>query len=186
MMIDINDIKNGMTVIVEGNLYQIVDFLHVKPGKGAAFMKTKLKNFRTGGTIEKTFNTNIKIEKANISKKTMQYLYNTSDMYYFMDMNTYEQVELSEKQIENEKKYLKENLEVELVYFESELIGLNLPEKVEYKVTYTTDAVKGNTSTNALKDATLENGLEVKVPLFICEGDVVVISTKDGKYVSRK
>ncbi|CDD28236.1 elongation factor P [Clostridium sp. CAG:433] len=186
MMIDINDIKNGMTVIVEGNLYQIVDFLHVKPGKGAAFMKTKLKNLRTGGTIEKTFNTNIKIEKANISKKTMQYLYNTSDMYYFMDMNTYEQVELSEKQIENEKKYLKENLEVELVYFESELIGLNLPEKVEYKVTYTTDAVKGNTSTNALKDATLENGLEVKVPLFICEGDVVVISTKDGKYVSRK
>ena len=175
-----------MTVIVEGNLYQIVDFLHVKPGKGAAFMKTKLKNLRTGGTIEKTFNTNIKIEKANISKKTMQYLYNTSDMYYFMDMNTYEQVELSEKQIENEKKYLKENLEVELVYFESELIGLNLPEKVEYKVTYTTDAVKGNTSTNALKDATLENGLEVKVPLFICEGDVVVISTKDGKYVSRK
>lgn len=186
MMIDINDIKNGMTVIVEGNLYQIVDFLHVKPGKGAAFMKTKLKNLRTGGTIEKTFNTNIKIEKANISKKTMQYLYNTSDMYYFMDMNTYEQVELSEKQIENEKKYLKENLEVELVYFESELIGLNLPEKVEYKVTYTTDAVKGNTSTNALKDATVENGLEVKVPLFICEGDVVVISTKDGKYVSRK
>ena len=186
MMIDINDIKNGMTVIVEGNLYQIVDFLHVKPGKGAAFMKTKLKNLRTGGTIEKTFNTNIKIEKANISKKTMQYLYNTSDMYYFMDMNTYEQVELSEKQIENEKKYLKENLEVELVYFESELIGLNLPEKVEYKVTYTTDAVKGNTSTNALKDATLENSLEVKVPLFICEGDVVVISTKDGKYVSRK
>lgn len=186
MMIDINDIKNGMTVIVEGNLYQIVDFLHVKPGKGAAFMKTKLKNLRTGGTIEKTFNTNIKIEKANISKKTMQYLYNTSDMYYFMDMNTYEQVELSEKQIENEKKYLKENLEVELVYFESELIGLNLPEKVEYKVTYTTDAVKGNTSTNALKDATLENGLEVKVPLFICEGDVIVISTKDGKYVSRK
>lgn len=186
MMIDINDIKNGMTVIVEGNLYQIVDFLHVKPGKGAAFMKTKLKNLRTGGTIEKTFNTNIKIEKANISKKTMQYLYNTTDMYYFMDMNTYEQVELSEKQIENEKKYLKENLEVELVYFESELIGLNLPEKVEYKVTYTTDAVKGNTSTNALKDATLENGLEVKVPLFICEGDVVVISTKDGKYVSRK
>ena len=186
MMIDINDIKNGMTVIVEGNLYQIVEFLHVKPGKGAAFMKTKLKNLRTGGTIEKTFNTNIKIEKANISKKTMQYLYNTTDMYYFMDMNTYEQVELSESQIENEKKYLKENLEVELVYFESELIGLNLPEKVEYKVTYTTDAVKGNTSTNALKDATLENDLEVKVPLFICEVDIVVISTKDGKYVSRK
>ena len=186
MLIDINDIKNGMTVIIEGNLYQIVEFLHVKPGKGAAFMKTKLKNLKTGGTIEKTFNTNIKIEKANITKKTMQYLYNASDTYYFMDMNTYEQVELSEKQIEDEKKYLKENLDVELIYFESELIGLNLPEKVEYTVTYTTDAVKGNTSQGAQKDATLENGLEVKVPLFVNENDVVVVSTRDGKYVSRK
>ena len=186
MMIDINDIKNGMTVIIEGNLYQIVEFLHVKPGKGAAFVKTKLKNLKTGGTIEKTFNTNIKIEKANITKKSMQYLYNASDTYYFMDMNTYEQVELSEKQIEDEKKYLKENLDVELIYFESELIGLNLPEKVEYTVTYTTDAVKGNTSQGAQKDATLENGLEIKVPLFVNENDVVVVSTRDGKYVSRK
>ena len=186
MMIDINDIKNGMTVIIEGNLYQIVEFLHVKPGKGAAFMKTKLKNLRTGGTLEKTFNTNIKIQKANISKKAMQYLYNTGDTYYFMDMNTYEQVELSENQIKEEKKYLKENLDVELVYYESELIGLNLPEKVEYTVTYTTDAVKGNTSQGAQKDATLENGLEIKVPLFVNENDVVVVSTKDGKYVSRK
>ena len=186
MLIDINDIKNGMTVIIEGNLYQIVEFLHVKPGKGAAFMKTKLKNLRTGGTLEKTFNTNIKIQKANISKKSMQYLYNTGDTYYFMDMNTYEQVELAENQIEEEKKYLKENLDVELVYYESELIGLNLPEKVEYTVTYTTDAVKGNTSQGAQKDATLENGLEIKVPLFVNENDVVIVSTRDGKYVSRK
>ena len=186
MMIDINDIKNGMTVIIEGNLYQIVEFLHVKPGKGAAFMKTKLKNLRTGGTLEKTFNTNIKIQKANISKKAMQYLYNTGDTYYFMDMNTYEQVELSESQIQDEKKYLKENLDVELVYYEAELIGLNLPEKIEYTVTYTTDAVKGNTSQGAQKDATLENGLEIKVPLFVNENDIVVVSTKDGKYVSRK
>ena len=186
MMIDINDIKNGMTVIIEGNLYQIVDFLHVKPGKGAAFMKTKLKNLRTGGTLEKTFNTNIKIQKANITKKAMQYLYNAADTYYFMDMNTYEQVELTESQISEEKKYLKENLDVELVYYESELIGLNLPEKIEYTVTYTTDAVKGNTSQGAQKDATLENGLEIKVPLFINENDVVIVSSKDGKYVSRK
>ena len=186
MLIDINDIKNGMTVIIEGNLYQIVDFLHVKPGKGAAFMKTKLKNLKTNTTLEKTFQTNIKIQKANITKKAMQYLYNTGDTYYFMDMNTYDQVELSEKQIEEEKKYLKENLDVELVYFESELIGLNLPEKIEYTVTYTTDAVKGNTSQGAQKDATLENGLEIKVPLFINENDVVIVSSRDGKYVSRK
>lgn len=186
MMIDINDIKNGMTVIIEGNLYQIVEFLHVKPGKGAAFMKTKLKNLRTNSTLEKTFNTNIKIEKANISKKTMQYLYNAGDVYYFMDMQSYEQVELNKDTISEEVKYLKENLEVELVYFESELIGLNLPEKIDYKVTYTTDAVKGNTSSSAQKDAELENGLEVKVPLFINENDEIIVSTKDGKYVSRK
>lgn len=186
MMIDINDIKNGMTVIIEGNLYQIVEFLHVKPGKGAAFMKTKLKNLRTNSTLEKTFNTNIKIEKANISKKAMQYLYNAGDVYYFMDMQSYEQVELNKDTISEEVKYLKENLEVELVYFESELIGLNLPEKIDYKVTYTTDAVKGNTSSSAQKDAELENGLEVKVPLFINENDEIIVSTKDGKYVSRK
>ena len=187
MMIDINDIKNGMTIILEGQIYQIVEFLHVKPGKGSAFMKMKLKNLRAGTTLEKTLNTNIKIEKANITKKTMQFLYDAGTSYNFMDMNTYEQVELEANKIEEESKYLKEGLDVELVYFNNEeLIGINLPDKIDYKVTSTSDAVKGNTSTNAQKDATLENGLEVKVPLFINEGDEIVISTKDGKYVSRK
>ena len=186
MMIDINDIKNGMTVIIDGQLYQIVDFLHVKPGKGSAFMKMKLKNLRAGTTLEKTMNTNIKLEKANITKVQMSYLYSTGDEYVFMDMNTYEQVTLPEKQIEDEAKYLKENLEVELVYFNDELIGVNLPDKIDYKVTSTQDAVKGNTSTNAQKDAELENGLVIKVPLFINNDDEVVVSTADGKYVSRK
>ena len=187
MLIDINDIKNGMTIILDGQIYQIVEFLHVKPGKGSAFMKMKLKNLRAGTTLEKTMQTNIKVEKANITRKTMQYLYSTGDAYNFMDMNTYEQVDLDGKQIEDESKYLKEGLEVELVYFnESELIGLTLPEKIDYKVTSTSDAVKGNTSTNALKDAELENGMTVKVPLFVNEGDEVIISTRDGKYVSRK
>lgn len=186
MMIDINDIKTGMTVIIEGNLYQIVDFLHVKPGKGSAFMKMKLKNLRTNTTLEKTMNTNIKIQKANVSKLTMQYLYNTGDSYYFMDMNTYEQVDLPSDSIKDEIKYLKENLEVELVYFESELIGLNLPEKVDYLVTSAPEAVKGNTSSGAQKDAELENGMTVKVPLFIATGDTIIVSTRDGKYVSRK
>ena len=118
MMIDINDIKNGMTVIIDGTLYQIVEFLHVKPGKGAAFMKIKLKNLKANTTLEKTFNTNIKIQKANITKMPMQYLYTTGDTYNFMNMETYEQVELPKEQIKDEIKYLKENLEVELVYFE--------------------------------------------------------------------
>lgn len=186
MMIDINDIKNGMTVIIDGQIYQIVDFLHVKPGKGSAFMKMKLKNLRAGTTLEKTMNTNIKLEKANITKVQMSYLYSTGDEYVFMDMNTYEQVTLPEKQIEDEAKFLKENLEVELVYFNDELLGVNLPDKIDYKVTSTQDAVKGNTSTNANKDAELENGLVIKVPLFINNDDEVIVSTSDGKYVSRK
>lgn len=186
MMIDINDIKNGMTIILDGQIYQIVDFLHVKPGKGSAFMKMKLKNLRAGTTLDKTLNTNIKIEKANITKKTMSYLYSTNDEFVFMDMNTYDQISLTKKQIEEESKFLKENLEVEVVYFGDELLGLNLPEKIDYIVTSTTDAVKGNTSTNALKDAELENGLVVKVPLFINNNDEIIVSTKDGKYVSRK
>ena len=186
MMIDINDIKNGMTVIIEGQLYQIVDFLHVKPGKGSAFMKMKLKNLRAGTTLEKTMNTNIKIEKASVTKMPMSYLYSTGDSYVFMNMETYDQVELAGKQIEEEAKYLKENLDVELVYYGDELLGLNLPEKIDYVVTNTMDAVKGNTTNNAQKDAELENGLVVKVPLFIKNGDEIVVSTKDGKYVSRK
>ncbi|MBR3116815.1 MAG: elongation factor P [Bacilli bacterium] len=185
-MIDINDIKNGMTVIIEGQLYQIVDFLHVKPGKGSAFMKMKLKNLRAGTTLEKTMNTNIKIEKASVTKMPMSYLYSTGDSYVFMNMETYDQVELAGKQIEEEAKYLKENLDVELVYYGDELLGLNLPEKIDYVVTNTMDAVKGNTTNNAQKDAELENGLVVKVPLFINNGDEIVVSTKDGKYVSRK
>lgn len=186
MLIDINDIKNGMTIILDGQLYQIVDFLHVKPGKGSAFMKMKLKNLRAGTTLEKTVNTNIKVEKANITKKPVTYLYSTGNSFVFMDMNTYEQIELDAKQIEEESKYLKENLEVELVYYNDELIGINLPDKIDYKVVSTMDAVKGNTTTNAQKDAELENGLVVKVPLFINNDDQIIISTQDGKYVSRK
>lgn len=185
-MVDVNDIKTGMTLIIEGGIYQVVEFLHVKPGKGSAFMKTKLKNLRTGGTIERTFNTNVKFEKAQIEKTNVQYLYNTGDVYNFMNMETYEQVELPKEQIKDEIKYLKENLEVELVYFETELIGLNLPEKIDYKVVFAPDAVKGNTSSGAQKDAELENGLTIKVPLFINTGDEIIVSTKDGKYVSRK
>ncbi len=184
-MINVNDVKNGMTIEVDGNIYQIVEFSHVKPGKGAAFVKMKLKNLRTGSIVENTYNSSIKVAKANIQRKPMQYLYNAGDSYSFMDMTTYEQVELSESQIGDAIKYLKENLTVDLVYFESELIGLNLPEKIDYVITHTEQAVKGNTSSGAQKDATLENGMTVKVPLFINEGESIIISTSDGKYVSR-
>ena len=184
-MINVNDIKNGMTVEDEGNIFQVVDFQHVKPGKGAAFVKMKLRNLRTGAIIEKTFNSSVKLAKANIQRKPMQYLYQAGDNNSFMDMNTYEQVELSETQIGDALKFLKENLEVDIVFFGEEIIGLNLPEKIDYVITETENAVKGNTSSGAQKDATLENGLVVKVPLFITEGESIKISTSDGKYVSR-
>lgn len=184
-MINVNDIKNGMTLIIEGNIYQVVEFLHVKPGKGSAFMKTKLKNMRTGGIVERTFNTNVKFEKANITRTNVQYLYNTGDTYYFMNMETYEQVELTADQLGDDKNYLIENLPVDIVQFEGELLGIVLPDKIEFTVTQTEPAVKGNTTNNALKDAYVETGLLVRVPLFIEQGEKILVTTSDGKYSSR-
>ena len=184
-MIYINDIKNGMTILVDGNVCQIVEFLHVKPGKGPAFVRIKLKNLRTGTTVERTFNTNIKFEKANIEKMSMQFLYENSGKCNFMNMETYEQIELDKDVLGDDYKYLKEGLNIEISFYNGEVLGLILPEKIEYKVTATEPAVKGNTATNATKDATLENGLVVRVPLFINENDIVIVSTRDGKYDSR-
>ncbi len=184
-MININDIKNGMTVIVDGNICQILEFLHVKPGKGPAFVRIKLKNLRTGSTVEQTFNTNIKLEKAIIDKVSMQFLYENAGKYNFMNMETYEQIELSKDSLGEDVKYLKEGINVDITFYQGEILGIGLPEKIEYKVANTEPAVKGNTATNATKEAELENGLIVKVPLFINEGETIVVSTKDGKYDSR-
>ena len=184
-MFNINDIKNGITFLYEENIYQVVEFLHVKPGKGAAFIKAKIKNLRTGSTIEKTFNTSIKLEKAIIEKKNMQFLYSTGDMFNFMNMETYEQVELSKEQIGDAALYLKEGLNVDVTFYEGEVLGVMLPDKIEVKVVSTEPAVKGNTTNNATKDATVETGLNVKVPLFIEQDEVISIYTADGKYASR-
>lgn len=184
-MININDIKNGMTVIVDGNICQILEFLHVKPGKGPAFVRIKLKNLRTGSTVEQTFNTNIKLEKAMVEKSPMQFLYENAGSYNFMNMETYEQIELTKESLGDDAKYLKEGISVDISSYNGEILGIGLPEKIEYEVTQTEPAVKGNTATNATKEAVLENGLTIKVPLFINEGETVVVSTKDGKYDSR-
>ena len=185
-MINVNDFKTGMTINYDGNLYQVLEFQHVKPGKGAAIVKAKLKNLRTGSIAEYSFNAGIKIPTAHVSKITMQYLYNTGDSYSFMNMETYEQVDIDKSQIKDEVKYLKEGLEVVLIFFENEMLGIELPEKIDYKITNTEPAIKGNTATNATKDAIIETGMLVKVPLFIGEGEEIIVSTKDGKYVSRK
>lgn len=184
-MINVNDIKNGMTIMIEGNIYQVVEFLHVKPGKGSAFMKTKLRNLRTGGIIERTFNTNVKFEKANINKQNVEYLYNTGDTFFFMNMETYEQLELSKEQVGDNALYLIENMNVYVILYEGELLGIDLPDKVEFTIVETEPAVRGNTTNNALKDAKVETGLVVKVPLFIEQGEKILVTTADGKYSSR-
>lgn len=184
-MINVNDIKNGMTIIYENNVYQVIEFQHVKPGKGSAFVRTKLKNLRTQTTQEITFNAGIKIEKAMVSKTELTYLYNAGESYVFMDNKTYEQIEIPGSKLDSEKKYLKENMNVEVMNYNGEIIGISLPEKVSYKIIETEEAVKGNTTSGALKDATIETGYKLKVPLFIAEGEEIIITTRDGKYSSR-
>ena len=184
-MINVNDLKVGMTIMYENNIYSVMDTQHVKPGKGAAFVQAKLKNLRSGAIIENRFNSSDKVEPARIEKKPMQYLYQMNDIYYFMDMNTYEQVEISKAQIGDEVDLLKENLTVDIMFFEGEMLGMNLPDKIELKVTHTEPAVKGNTTSSAMKDATLETGKVIKVPLFIEQDEIILVSSKDGKYVSR-
>ena len=184
-MISTNDLKNGITIEVDGAIFVVLNTEHVKPGKGAAFVKAKIKNLRTGSIVEKTFNTSIKLEKAILNKQNMQYLYEMNDVYYFMIMDSYEQLELSKDSVGDDANFLKENLEVYITSYEGEVLGLQLPDKVELVVTHTEPAVKGNTTNNALKDAEVETGMNVRVPLFIEEGETIIVSTADGKYVSR-
>ena len=185
MNININDIKNGMTIIIDGNLCTIQEFQHVKPGKGPAFVRIKLKNLRTGSTVEQTFNTNIKVTKAHIDKNQVQFLYMSGDNFVFMNNETYEQIEVPRKILGDDAEYVKEGVDISIDFYEGEIIGITLPEKIEYKVIETTEAVKGNTTNNAQKDATIETGKVIKVPLFINEGEKIIVSTKDGKYSSR-
>ena len=184
-MINVNDLKVGMTIMFENNIYSVMDTQHVKPGKGAAFVQAKLKNLRSGSIIENRFNSSDKVEQARIEKKAMQFLYSMNDTYYFMNMSDYEQIELPKKLIGEDAELLKENLEVDIMFFEGEMLGMNLPDKIALKVVHTEPAVKGNTTSSAMKDATLETGKVIKVPLFIEEGEELLISSKDGKYVSR-
>lgn len=184
-MFNVNDIKNGMTFVLEGVIYQVIEFLHVKPGKGPAFVRTKIKNLRTGATIEKTFNTNVKLEKAMINKQPMQYLYGSGDVYNFMNMETYEQMVLVKDQLGEDSKYLIEGINVDISFYGGEVIGIDLPEKVEYTVVDTEPAVRGNTTNNAMKAAYMNNGLMIKVPLFIEQNEKIVVSTKTGAYDSR-
>ncbi len=184
-MVSSNDFKNGMTILYDGHIYKILEFMHVKPGKGGAFVRTKLRDLRNGGIVDITFNAAEKVERAIIDKISMQYLYDDGASLVFMDMETYEQIELAHALVENEMKFLVENMTVEIEKMGEEFLGIILPDKVTLLVTKCDPAVRGDTKTNALKDAYVETGLLVKVPMFIEEGEKIIISTETGKYSSR-
>ena len=179
------DVRNGTTFEMDNGVYKVVEFQHVKPGKGAAFVRTKLKNVITGSVLEKTFNPSEKLQGAEIEKREMQYLYNDGDLYYFMDNETYDQIPLNESDLGDTLKYLKENMVVKILSFKGKVFAVEPPMFVELEITYTEPGFSGNTTTTSGKPATLENGYEISVPLFINIGDVIKIDTRSGEYMER-
>lgn len=184
-MISVNDFKTGLTVEVDGDIYTVLDFQHVKPGKGAAFVRSKLKNLRNGNTFEKTFRAGETIGRAIIENRDVQYLYASGQEHSFMDNETYDQFTLTSDQLKWELNFLRENMNVKIISYHGEILGINLPNSVELRVVETEPGIKGNTATGATKNAKLETGHNVQVPLFINEDDVLLIDTREGKYISR-
>ena len=184
-MISAGDFKNGITFEIDGNVMQVVEFQHVKPGKGAAFVRAKIKNILTGTIVERTFNPTEKFQPAYVERKIMQYSYPEGDLKYFMDVETYEMVPIDSSMLGKNSKFLKEEMEVKVLSFKGKIFGVELPNFVELEVTSTDPGVKGNTATNATKNAILETGAEIKVPLFIESGEKIRIDTRTGEYMER-
>lgn len=184
-MVSAGDFKNGITIELEGNVYQIMEFQHVKPGKGAAFVRTKLKDIKNGGVVEKTFRPTEKFENAHIDRKEMQYLYSDSGIFYFMDTESFEQIELDSGDIGDALKFVKENDMVKICSHKGSVFAVEPPLFVELEVTDTEPGFKGDTATGANKPATVESGAIVNVPLFINIGDKIKIDTRTGDYLSR-
>ncbi|CUX20478.1 elongation factor P [Clostridium sp. C105KSO13] len=184
-MISAGEFRNGITVEIDGNVYQILEFQHVKPGKGAAFVRTKLKNIISGGVVEKTFRPTEKFPKAHIDRKDMQYLYRDGVLYNFMDVDTYDQIALDEEVVGNALKFVKENETVKICSYNGNVFSVEPPLFVELTITETEPGFKGDTAQGATKPATVETGAVVMVPLFVNEGDVLKIDTRTGEYLSR-
>lgn len=184
-MISVNDFKTGLTIEVDGDIWRVIDFQHVKPGKGAAFVRSKLRNLRSGNVNEKTFRAGEKVEKAQIDNRRMQYLYANGDDHVFMDNESFEQIELPAKQIKDELNYLKENMEVHVIQYKEEVLGVELPSTVVLEVAETEPGIKGDTASGGSKPAKMETGLTVQVPFFVNTGDKLIINTEEGEYVSR-
>ncbi|MDY6325056.1 MAG: elongation factor P [Catonella sp.] len=184
-MVSAGDFKNGLTIEYDNGVYQIMEFQHVKPGKGAAFVRTKLRDIVNGGVKEVTFRPTEKFPQAHIDRKDMQYLYTEGDMHYFMDNETYEQVGLNDDQVGDTLKFVKENENVSMLYHDGQVFSIEPPMFVELTITETEPGFKGNTATGATKPATVETGAQINVPLFVNEGDKIQIDTRTGEYLKR-
>ena len=184
-MVSAGDFRNGITVEMEGNVYQIIEFQHVKPGKGAAFVRTKLKNIINGGVVEKSFRPTEKFPQARIDRKDMQYLYSDGDLFNFMDTETYDQIALNAEAVGDALKFVKENEMVKICSYNGNVFAIEPPLFVELEITETEPGFKGDTATGATKPATVETGAKVMVPLFVENGEVIKIDTRTGEYLSR-
>ena len=184
-MISAGDFRNGVTFEMDGQVVSIIEFQHVKPGKGAAFVRTKIRNVITGAVVEKTFNPTDKFPTAFVERKDMEYSYNDGGLYYFMDQETYELVPINESDLGDNFKFVKENMVCKVLSYKGKVFGVEPPTFVALKVTQTDPGFKGDTATNATKPATLETGAEIRVPLFIDEGEMIRIDTRTGEYMER-
>ena len=184
-MITAGDFRNGVTFEQDGNVFQVVEFQHVKPGKGAAFVRTKLKNVITGGVVEKTFRPDEKMPKAHIERKNMEYSYNDGDLYYFIDQETFDMIPIGADQVGDSLKFVKENMVCMILSYKGNVFGIEPPTFVELEITETEPGFKGDTATGAKKPATLETGATIMVPLFVDQNDVIRVDTRTGEYMER-
>ena len=184
-MITAGDFRNGVTFDMDGNVFQIIEFQHVKPGTGAAFVRTKIRNVISGAVVEKTFNPTDKFPTAFIERKDMEYLYNDGDLYYFMDQESYETVPIDRSKLGEAFKFVKENMVVKILSYKGSIFGSEAPNFVELLVTQTEPGVRGDTATNVTKPAVLETGAEIRVPIFINEGEMIRVDTRTGEYMER-
>lgn len=184
-MVSAGDFRNGVTFDMDGQVMQIVEFQHVKPGKGAAFVRTKLKNVISGAVVERTFNPSDKFENAYVERKDMQYLYSDGDLYYFMDVDTYEQIPINSSNLGDSFRFVKENMVIKILSYKGNVFGIEPPFFVDLEVTQTDPGFKGDTATNTLKPATLETGAVIRVPLFINTGEMIRVDTRTGEYLER-
>lgn len=185
MVVSINEIKTGLTILVESEVFQVIDFQHVKPGKGSAFVRTRLRNLKNGNVQEMTFRGETKIDEAFIEERKLQFLYIAGEIYHFMDQENFEEVQINKTNLGDKIKFLKDNLEVTAFEYNGQILNINLPNFVEYQITHTEPGIKGDTAKSGTKPATIESGAVIQVPLFINPSDKIKVDTRSGSYVER-